>query len=354
MRKVSHERFCGIDLHQTVAQVCVCDSDGEIELERRFPLRSAASRSTLVEWVAGLVAARVAVEALGLNRWLVNALMSRGLRLRKELVVVHAPALKLKESGRKTDRRDAREIARRLWLGDLDRVGRTAYPSDASYDSRQLTRTHHDLVRQRQSLANRIRSFFRAYAIELPRGTLHGGKQLEWLRANATDLPAGGCAAAACVELLASVQEQIKALASEIARRAECSLATQALTALPQLAHQSALTIVHELGDVGRFDGTRAVASYAGLVPRVTNSGETKQRHGPLDKRGNRELRWILGQWAVRLLTRDTEVRRWAAQRLHRISKNRLRTALARRLLIGVYISQRDGVSFCLTRCLGH
>lgn len=353
MRKVSHERFCGIDLHQTVAQVCVRGSDGEVEQERRFALRSAASRAALVEWIAGLAAARVAVEALGLNRWLVNGLRDRGLRLRRDLVVVHAAALKLKESGRKTDRRDAREIARRLWLGDLDRVGRTAYPSDASYDSRQLTRTHHDLVRQRQSLANRLRSFFRAYAMDVPRGVLYGAKQLEWLRANVERLPAGGCAAAACVELLAGVQAQIKVLASEMARRAERSPATQALMALPQLAHQSALTIVHELGDVRRFDSTRAVASYAGLVPRVTSSGEM-QRHGPLDKRGNRELRWILGQWAVRLLTRHAEVKRWAAQRLHRISKNRLRTALARRLLIGVYISRRDGVPFCLTRCLGH
>lgn len=35
--------------------------------------------------------------------------------------------------GTMDDRRDAREIARRLWLGDLDRMARTYYPSDEVY-----------------------------------------------------------------------------------------------------------------------------------------------------------------------------------------------------------------------------
>ena len=95
------------------------------------------------------------------------------------------------------------------------------------------------------------------------------------------------------------------------------------------------------------------MSSYAGLVPRVMSSGE-KQWHGALDKRGNRHLRWILGQWAVRLMAFHPEVRRWVERRLHRTSKNRLRMALARRLLVGLYASERDGVSFSLTTCLGH
>jgi len=44
MATVSHERSCGIDLHETVVQVCVLGADGEIEVERRFALRSESSR----------------------------------------------------------------------------------------------------------------------------------------------------------------------------------------------------------------------------------------------------------------------------------------------------------------------
>ena len=35
--------------------------------------------------------------------------------------------------GTMDDRCDAREIARRLWLGDLDPMARTYYPSDEVY-----------------------------------------------------------------------------------------------------------------------------------------------------------------------------------------------------------------------------
>lgn len=71
-----------------------------------------------------------------------------------------------------------------------------------------------------------------------------------------------------------------------------------------------------------------------------------------MTKRGNRELRHILGEWAVRLLARDPLVRDWARNRLKRSHKNKVRMALARRLIIGVYKMLRTGECFSLERCL--
>jgi transposase len=51
-----------------------------------------------------------------LNRWFVNACQAMGLRI----LVANPSTLKLKRSGKKTDRRDAHELARRLWLGDIE------------------------------------------------------------------------------------------------------------------------------------------------------------------------------------------------------------------------------------------
>jgi transposase len=127
--------------------------------------------------------------------------------------------------------------------------------------------------------------------------------------------------------------------------------AIAALTELPSLGPQTAATLVSELGDVRRFRSSRAVASYAGLAPRVCNSAD-KQHHGPMTKRGNAHLRFVLGQWAVRLLARNETVQRWAAPRLRRMHKNKVRMALARRLLIGVYVMLRRGEVFRLERCL--
>ena len=81
------------------------------------------------------------------------------------------------------------------------------------------------------------------------------------------------------------------------------------------------------------------------------NSADTRH-HGPVTKRGNQEVRWIVSQWAVRLLTRNVEVRQWARSRLRRMHMNKVRITLARRLVVGLYVSRNRGEAFSLTRCL--
>jgi hypothetical protein len=83
----------------------------------------------------------------------------------------------------------------------------------------------------------------------------------------------------------------------------------------------------------------------------VANSGDT-QHHGRLTKRGNREVRWIVSEWVVRLLTGHPQAQSWAQPRLRRMHQNKVRMALARRLLVGLYVSQARGEPFLLQRCL--
>ncbi len=120
---------------------------------------------------------------------------------------------------------------------------------------------------------------------------------------------------------------------------------------LPSIGPLTAITMAVELGDLSRFRNSKAVASYAGLVPRVANSAD-KIHHGRITKRGNRELRWILTQWSVRLLTSNTTVKEWAKPLLLRMHRNKVRMALARRLLVGIYIMLTRGEVFSVERCL--
>jgi transposase len=116
----SQAYFVGIDLHKELIQVCVLDDRGERVAEQRFQGGSLEQGLAMVEflkqWKKG---GRYGVEALGMNRWLVNAMQER----RMEVVVVDAVKLNLRMLGKKTDRRDAYEIARRLapvlGLGDV-------------------------------------------------------------------------------------------------------------------------------------------------------------------------------------------------------------------------------------------
>jgi transposase len=341
--------FIGIDLHKAVIQVCVLDEEGRPVAEQRFRGRTLMDGHTAVDflsrWKRG---GRYAVEAIGMNRWLVNAMGERGM----DVLVVDPVKLNLRMTGKKTDRRDAYEIARRLWLGDLDRNARTYYPSEEEYGCRKVLRTRHRLVQIRQQLVNQVRGLLNAYRITAPRGELSSRRNLEWL--SKAELPSGllGECLRGLEETLRSVQASIDLLTLRIREEASSETASRLQESLESVGPQTALTLVGELGDVTRFTSTRAVASYAGLAPRVANSAD-KSHHGKITKRGNRELRWIMNEWAVRLMVRNALVRRWAAPRLRRMHKNKVRIALARRLLVGVYYMLRHGEVFSLHRCLG-
>lgn len=66
------------------------------------------------------------------------------------------------------------------------------------------------------------------------------------------------------------------------------------LETIPGVGHVVAMTIKAEVGEVGRFDSSDALASYAGLTPVVRQSGEKKGHIGGMSKQGNPRLRYML------------------------------------------------------------
>lgn len=339
--------FVGVDLHKSVIQVCVLDCNGAVVIERRFTGASLKSGLEAVSFIAGYRRARVAVEALGLNRWFVTALRDRKI----DVLVADPVKLDLKKLGKKTDRRDALEIARRLYLRDLDRYAHTYFPSDDEYGVRKVLRTRHKLVSIRQQVVNQIRATLNAYRIQHPSSALYAKRTLAELR-RITHVNGN---LRLCLQVLIDALEAIQAKVLELTERiraaAEASHVSP-LTDIPGVGPQTALTLSAELGDVSRFQSARHAASYAGLVPRVILSAKDTGHHGRITRRGNRELRWALSEWAVRLLASNELARNWARPRLQRMHRNKVRMALARRLLVGVYVTLRTGQEFSLDRCL--
>ena len=341
--------FIGVDLHKNVIQVCVLDEKGRIVEEKRFRYASLEEGLKIIEYFRQWGPnCRVVVEALGLNRWFVNACLKAGL----DVVVADPVKLNLRMLGKKTDRRDAHELARRLRLGDIDQNAKTYYPTDQEYGHRRVLRVRQKLVSIRQQLVNQIRSLLNAYRVDGMGLCLYTPASLARLRECSFPTPELELALGQLVQALEGVQSSIEALTEKIRecakRDEEVSLVA---SLLPSVGPQTAMTLVYELGDVRRFRNARAVASYVGLVPKVANSAD-RSHHGSVTKRGNPHLRWVLGQWAVRLLSRDERVQRWAIPRLRRAHKNKVRVALARRLIVGVYIMLSRGEEFDLEKCL--
>lgn len=341
--------FIGVDLHQKALQFCVLDGRGEIVHEEKVKIPLAPASDVVLDCFTSWGShCRVAVEAVGMNRWFVNGLLARGY----DVVVADPIKLNLKILGKKTDKRDAREIARRLWLGDIDRDAKTYYPDDATYGNRKLARIRAALVNQRQQLSNQIRSLLRAYNIAPPARTLYSKSGVKRLLAMQPVNEQLTLCLHQLTLVLAAVAAAIAAMQKGIEERVAADPRLHlAVTHLPSIGAVSALTMVSELGDATRFRHAKAVASAGGLVPRVYQSAD-RAHHGRLTKRGNRVLRFILSQWAVRLMSHHPLVRSWARRRRQRLHVNKVRMALARKLLIGVWILLTRGEVFDLRRCL--
>jgi len=67
--------------------------------------------------------------------------------------------------------------------------------------------------------------------------------------------------------------------------------------ALPGVGKLTAMTLLAEIGDIGRFPTARKLCAWAGLTPQVRNS-DRKVRHGHITKQGSPWVRWVLQEAA--------------------------------------------------------
>ena len=94
-----------------------------------------------------------------------------------------------------------------------------------------------------------------------------------------------------------------------------------------------------------RFSEVRQVTSYGGLIPAEESSGG-RQRFGHLTKQGSRLLRFLLveaGQSASRL---DPGLKRTYKRLTFRKGKSIAKVAIARKLIIRLYIMLRDQIDY--------
>ena len=66
------------------------------------------------------------------------------------------------------------------------------------------------------------------------------------------------------------------------------------LLSIPGIGRNIAARIIAEIGDVTRFRNARGIVAYAGLNPKINQSGEKDGTHLAISKKGNRHLRCLL------------------------------------------------------------
>jgi transposase len=209
---------------------------------------------------------------------------------------------------------------------------------------RQQVRLRATLVRQRTRLKNQVHAVLHQQGLRSPVTDLFGKRGRWWLAG--VKLPAQARESVeVCLRLLDGYTEEIQKQNLQLSEKAKADKRVQWLLTIPGIGECSAMMVLAEIGDLGRFHDADALCSYAGLVPRVRESAG-KAARGGITRQGSPWLRWMMVE-AAQVATRNSPAaRRYYERLLRKKHKHVARVALARKLLIAVYVLLRDGEIF--------
>lgn len=222
--------------------------------------------------------------------WLEEVLAGAGVAF----VLAHARRLRaIAEANYKRDDVDAELLARMRVAGLIPEVYPTPF---AQREWATLLRHRATLVRQRTALANRIHAQLHMRGLHLARGHLLTRAGRQWLRTEAW--PHLGLEQRALVRshlrVCAGLVPLIRALDRHIAEVAATIPDARLLSTIVGIGPYRALVLCAEALPITRFPTPGHLASYAGLVPRSTQSGVARVRHGSIPAGANRWLRGAL------------------------------------------------------------
>lgn len=361
--------YVGLDVHKQTITIAVAEAGGRFEVRvvctTTNDLQVLERHLRRIAAAAGIEPGQMSVvyEAgpCGFVIW-------RRLRQLGIPCAVVAPSLIPSRSGDrvKTDRRDALKLARLHRSGDLVAVH---VPDAGDEAMRDLCRARADAVRDQRRARQQLAAFL------LRNGYRYGGRShwtaahMRYLRELEVAHPAQKVileeyliAVDAAAARVGRTEAQMRSLLESWARRP----LVEALMAFRGFQLVSAMVIVGEIGDFGRFRHPRQLMAYLGLTPSEYSSAESRSR-GPITKTGNGHARWMLVEcarhyWTPPKVSKELSVRQggqpeavlrisWAAQnRLHArarhlsgrmLNRNKITVALARELCAFIWDALR-------------
>lgn len=319
----------GLDIGDKHSYLCLLDTaSGEVMEEGRMRTTPEAFRRRF----SSEQPMRIAIEAGTHSPWVSRLLKECG----HEVLVANARKLRLIYANkRKTDEIDAENLAR---LARLD--PKLLYPLQHRGENAQahmaIIRSRQALVGCRTQLVNHVRGAVKSFGRRLPKCPARS-----FHKRAAEHIPEALLAA------LEPVLEQIGSLTERI-REYERQLETISKESYPEtdllrqvegIGPLTALTFVLTLEDPYRFERSRSVGAYLGLVPATDQSGDRDPQRR-ISKEGDEMLRKLLVGSAHYILGpfgSDSDLRRHGekiASRGGKNAKKRAVVAVARKLSV--------------------
>jgi transposase len=276
-------RAVALDVHRDFCEVAIVE-EGRVRSAGRIRTRPEA-----LELFAQSLDPRdwVALEVTG-NAWAIARIIERHVA---RVIVVSPSDTGIRQARAKTDRLDARALAKLLWAGELDGVWN---PGERIRAMRRRLARRAQLVRAPTRAKNEIHAvLMRCLKDRPPASDPFGVKGRRWLAAQQLPL----CER----ETVESAVRQVDFLDSEIGE-VDQLIAAEALSwpevkrlmTVPGVNVIVAATFMAAVGDIRRFPDRRKLTAYLGLDPRVRQSGVGPATHGHISKQGSLGARHVL------------------------------------------------------------
>ena len=320
----------GLDLGDKYSYLCLIDQEsGQVIEEGRLRTTPEAFRRRFASEQPPM---RIAIESGTHSPWASRVLEECG----HEMLVANARKLRLIYANkRKTDEVDAENLAR---LARLD--PKLLYPlnhrGEGSQTHLAIIRSREALVSTRTQLVNHVRGAVKSFGARLPKCPARSFHKRAPEHIPEALRPALG----PILETIGSLTERIR----EYDRQLETVCQehypeTELLCQVEGIGTLTALTFVLTLEDPYRFERSRSVGAYLGLVPATDQSGDRDpQKH--ISKEGDEMLRKLLVGSAHYILGpfgSDSDLRRHGekiASSGGKNAKKRAAVAVARKLAV--------------------
>ena len=197
----------------------------------------------------------------------------------------------------KTDKRDAKSIAKSFRNGDITPV---RIPPALDEAVRDLCRARTDASDALATCKQQLNAFLLRAGITYSQKTKWTDAHMRYLRELPMSYPTQRLVLEEYIQAIdngmertARIEERMK----EVLQEWQWKPVVLALMACKGFKEVSSMTIISELGDLRRFEHPRKLMAYLGLVPGEYSSG-SKRRQGSITKCGNSHARWMMVECA--------------------------------------------------------
>jgi transposase len=326
-------KYVGIDVHKKYCQAAVLDDEGELLDQIRFLNKKEDIKEFALKLTTFRDDVKAVVESTG-NLWIqIHDILEK---FGFEVFLSNPGKTRLiAEAKNKTDKIDAKILARLL---RADMLFTCYVPGEEIRNRREFLRARQTFVKHRTQVKNRIHSILDKHGLRFP-GTPYSKKSIVWLKAQDLGFM-DNAVVKGQLALLETLDEQTQILEDKIAAMGMEDPQVKLLMTMPGIGYFTASMLVAEIGDINRFGNEKKLSSWAGLAPRIHQSGGTT-RIGRVGQ-GNKRVSGLLVQCAHNARQHDPRFKRFYDRYSKRRGKGKALVAVAHEMIRIVYFMLRD------------